>query len=56
MEKEWIRRIRAVIRNCENIQDSNESDYTKQAAKKEAYELIVEIIGKENVDGRKDQG
>lgn len=51
MEKAFIKMIRAVIKNCEDIQNSNESDYTKQSAKISAYEMIVEILGKEKKDG-----
>ena len=51
MENEWIRMIRAVIKNCEDIQESKESDYTKQSAKVSAYEMIVEILRKEKKDG-----
>lgn len=52
MEKEWIKMIRAVIKNCEDIQESEESDYTKQSAKVSAYEMIVEILRKEKKDGK----
>lgn len=51
MEKAFVKMIRAVIKNCEDIQNSNESDYTKQSAKISAYEMIVEILRKEKKDG-----
>ena len=43
-----IDRIRQEIADCEYIQSTNESDYTKEQAKLSAYEHIREIIyGKE---------
>ena len=43
-----IDQIRLEIADCEDIQDSNESDYTKEQAKLSAYEHIREIVcGKE---------
>jgi len=44
----YIDQIRKEIEDCDCIQNSNESDYTKEQAKLSAYEHIREIIcGKE---------
>ena len=46
-----IDQIRLEIADCEDIQDSNESDYTKEQAMIIAYEHIREIVcGKEQED------
>jgi competence protein ComGF len=46
-----IDQIRLEIADCEDIQDSNESDYTKEQAMIIAYENIREIIyGREQED------
>jgi flagellar biosynthesis chaperone FliJ len=43
-----IDQIRQEIEDCEAVQNSNESDYTKEQAKLSAYEHIREIVcGKE---------
>ena len=39
-----IDQIRLEIADCEDIQDSNESDYTKEQAKLSVYEHIREIV------------
>ena len=39
------RRIRQIIRDCEDIQESGESTYSKEQAKVHAYNEIVEVIG-----------
>lgn len=39
-----IDQIRLEIADCEDIQESNESDYTKEQAMIIAYENIKEII------------
>ena len=39
-----IGQIRQEIEDCEAVQNSNESDYTKEQAKISAYENIREII------------
>ena len=36
--------IKLVISDCEYVQDSNESDYTKERTKISAYEAIKEIL------------
>lgn len=43
-----IDQIQQEIENCEYIQSTNESDYTKEQAKLSAYEHIKEMLrGKE---------
>lgn len=39
-----IERIKQIIEDCEEIQKSNESDYTKQCARLSAYEEIKKIM------------
>lgn len=34
-----------IIRDCEAVQNSNESDFTKEQAKLAAYDYIVEVLG-----------
>ena len=51
MNQSWIDKniaydeIFKVVRNCEEIQQSRESDYTKEQAKISAYNEIKEILG-----------
>ena len=51
MEQSWIDKniaydeILDIVRNCEDIQQSRESDYTKEQAKISAYNEIKEILG-----------
>lgn len=42
---EVMERILRIIRDTEEIQRSNESDYTKEQAKVSAYEAIKEELG-----------
>lgn len=37
--------IAQIIEECEAIQHSNESDYTKDRAKIHAYDEIIEVLG-----------
>ena len=36
--------IKKIIAQCEEIQQSDESDYTKEYAKKRAYDDIKELV------------
>ena len=49
MNKYYIDRILAIIADCEDIQKSNESVYTKQVAKISAYDDIKEILRSEQI-------
>lgn len=40
-----IEKINEIVENCEEIQDTNESDYTKRCAKLTAYNDIAELLG-----------
>lgn len=44
-EKYLIEKINEIVENCEGIQDTNESDYTKRCAKLTAYNEIAELLG-----------
>lgn len=37
--------INEIVGNCEEVQKSNESAYTKEQAKLSAYDQIAEILG-----------
>lgn len=39
-----VEEIKEIIENCESVQESQESAYTKEQAKKWAYERIKEIV------------
>ena len=52
MEKQWIAEIRAIIQECEELQESNESAFTKEKAMIHAYELIKETVGKSEIKNR----
>lgn len=39
--------IKLIIEECENVQNSNESDYTKQCAIVNAYKDIADVIKQE---------
>lgn len=43
--KRYAEEIARIIEDCEAVQDSNESDYTKEQAMLQAYEDIVELVG-----------
>ena len=43
--KWYAEEIAKIIEDCEAVQDSRESDYTKEQAKINAYYSIVELIG-----------
>ena len=47
--------IQKIVEQCEEIQKSDESDYSKEYAKKRAYDDIKEIVmagGEQNDKGR----
>lgn len=44
--------IKTIVKMCEEIQRSNDSDYTKEYAKRRAYEDIRDII----LDGGEEDG
>lgn len=44
MEKYYIEQILAVIKECEEVQHSNESEYTKEQEKISAYQAIKDIL------------
>lgn len=45
MRTELIDRINEIVEDCEEIQRSNESQYTKEQAKISAYDEIAEVLG-----------
>ena len=53
MEKTMITEIREIIKNCEEIQGGNESDYTKRCAMLSAYSLIRDIVERKEEDNWK---
>lgn len=38
-------KVNKIIEDCEYIQESNESEYTKRCAKLSAYNEIAELLG-----------
>ena len=40
-----IDKINEIVENCEEIQNTKESDYTKRCAKLTAYNDIAELLG-----------
>lgn len=43
--KRYAEEIAKIIEDCEAMQDSYESEYTKKQAMLQAYEDIVELVG-----------
>lgn len=43
--KMYAEEIAKIIEDCEELQDSYESEYTKKQAMLQAYEDIVELVG-----------
>lgn len=44
LNKDVLERIQNIIADCTDIQNSNESRYTKEQEKLAAYDVIVELI------------
>lgn len=45
MEQDQIRQITEIIRDCEEIQTSGESEYAKEQEKVSAYNRIKDVLG-----------
>lgn len=44
-EKYLIEKINEIVKNCEEYQDTNVSEYSKRCAKLTAYNEIAELLG-----------